>query len=55
MRHSLTDPDKEEEPATTFVVEVDDEIDEDVMVLLLEPPLPPGFSFCNTEVTSTFD
>jgi len=45
---SSTTGDVEEE--TAFVVEVDDEIDEDTMVLLLEPPLPPGFSFCNTEI-----
>jgi hypothetical protein len=32
------------------ILQVDDEIDEDVMIVLLEPQLPPGFNFCNTEV-----
>jgi hypothetical protein len=35
---------------TSFVVEVDDEMDEDTMTVLLEPPIPAGFSLCNTEV-----
>jgi hypothetical protein len=29
--------------------QVDDEIDEDIMAVLLEPALPGGFRMCNTE------
>ena len=33
---------------TAFVVEIDDEADEDVMAVLLEPAPPPGLVFCTT-------
>jgi len=32
-----------------FVVEVDDEADEDVLAVLLDVEPPQGFSLCNTE------
>lgn len=35
--------------SSAFVVEVDDEIDEDTMAVLLEPELPEGVSICTTD------
>lgn len=34
---------------SAYIVEVDDELDEDTMAVLLDPVLPAGFSLCNTE------
>eukprot|EP01113_Clastostelium_recurvatum_P019072 TRINITY_DN2249_c0_g1_i2.p1 TRINITY_DN2249_c0_g1~~TRINITY_DN2249_c0_g1_i2.p1 ORF type:complete len:1532 (+),score=404.05 TRINITY_DN2249_c0_g1_i2:123-4718(+) len=42
--------DKSASVTPAFVVEVDDEMDEDTMAVLLDPPLPPGFSLCNTQI-----
>lgn len=40
-----------------YVVEVDDEMDEDTLSVLLDPTLPLGISMCNTDTapgTSTY-
>lgn len=39
-----------DEPRNTFVVEVDDDADEDTLAVLLEPDLPTDISVVNTEV-----
>lgn len=35
--------------SSTYVVQVDDTIDEETISLLLEPKLPPQFNFCSTQ------
>jgi hypothetical protein len=52
---SSSDSDEDEiipldESKQSFILQIDDEADEDVMATLLEPLAPMGISFCNTEV-----
>eukprot|EP01119_Soliformovum_irregulare_P008163 TRINITY_DN2111_c0_g2_i2.p1 TRINITY_DN2111_c0_g2~~TRINITY_DN2111_c0_g2_i2.p1 ORF type:complete len:500 (+),score=134.10 TRINITY_DN2111_c0_g2_i2:1404-2903(+) len=46
---SSTDGSEKEDESQTYIVDVDDEMDEDIMLVLLEPALPQGFQMCNTE------